>query len=112
METMQINGETWIKLETSGGHTLVRSYAAGVHVGRLVKRDGADVELSDARIIHRWRGARTCHEIALYGIDSAKESGYTRVSEAVPAIVLPGVCQVIPMAADAWDKVTTAGWTK
>lgn len=91
---------------------VVRTYSAGVHVGELVERNGKEVKLANAVRIWRWRGANTLHEIALHGIDSAATSGYSRVSEPVPSIMLTEAIEVIPCAAAAWEKIRTTGWAK
>lgn len=103
----------------AGGHAwkgrtvLVRSYASGVHIGELECFVGKDVVLKAAQRIWRWRGARTLNEIANGGIEPASTSNYTRVSDAVPEIALPDVCEVIPFAsAEAAKKVREAGWAE
>lgn len=89
---------------------VVRTYSAGVHVGRLVSQDGKVVVLADAVRIYRWRGARTLSEVAMGGIDSAAESGHTRVSVPLPSITLTEAIEIIPCSATAELRIRGAGW--
>lgn len=91
---------------------LIRTYSAGVHFGELVSRKGKEVELANARRIWRWKGANSLNEIANSGIDSAAESNYSRVSEAVPSVILTEAIEVLAMTPAAFDRCATAGWSK
>ena len=75
---------------------LVRTYSAGVHVGMLVKREGKEVELADARRIWYWKGRFTLSEIALRGVGEG-----SKLSEAVPEIVLTEAIEVTPVSDEA-----------
>lgn len=94
------------KTKKAGPLVVVRTYGAGVHVGRLVSRRGQDVELADARRLWRWRGANTLHEVALHGV--AQE--HTRLSEPVSSIHLPTTVEVIAVAKEAVESLTTSRW--
>lgn len=85
---------------------VVRTFSAGVHVGRLSRRDGADVTLTDARRVWRWRGANTLHELALRGCDEA----YSRVSEPVAMIELPGSIEIIATTPEAEKNLSRSRW--
>lgn len=95
-----------------GKKVVVRTYSAGVHVGELRERDGREVLLADARRIWRWRGANTINEIATRGIDSAKKSSYTRVSDPSPQNLLTEAIEIVPMTPQAWELVCSAGWAE
>jgi hypothetical protein len=86
---------------------LVRTYAAGVHYGVLVRRRGQEVELRDARRIWEWHGAYTLHEIAAAGLDQSR----SKVSVAVPSIVLLDALEVIECTPDAVHSLQHAGWS-
>lgn len=85
---------------------VVRTYSAGVHVGRLVRHRGKEVELADAHRIWRWRGANTLHELALHG--AAQE--WTRISERVGSIMLTEAIEIIPCTDRAADDLRTPRW--
>lgn len=86
---------------------LIRTYSAGVHFGELVRRDGKEVELTNARKIWSWQGANTLHEIALHGVSKG-----SRVSEPVPSIVLTEAIEIIEMSAEAWSIMEGIGWSR
>ena len=84
---------------TVGRYCVIRSYAAGVHVG-IVKSvsdslSGREVVLSDTRRIWSWAGALSCTEIAMNGISGGK------VSVISPENFVNQVIEIIPMTAEA-----------
>ena len=48
-------------------YVIVRTYSAGVFAGILERRNGKEVELSDARRIRYWEGAASLSELAVKG---------------------------------------------
>lgn len=91
--------------ELIGSLVIVRCVGAGVHIGTLVKRSGRVVQLKDSRILWRWRGANTLHEVANKGVDYE----YTRLSEPADAVLLDA-CEIIPVKEAARDILTTSRW--
>jgi hypothetical protein len=87
---------------------IVRTRDAGVHVGELISRKGGEVVLANAHRIWRWRGANTLNELSQRG--TSGESGYTRISEAVPSIEVIGVCEVIPCSDAAAKDLRSPRW--
>jgi hypothetical protein len=87
---------------------VVRTYGAGVHVGKLVSQKGQEVVLSDARRLWRWRGANTLNEVAIRGV----EQDYTRLSEPVASITLPSAIEIITVAEAARASLTASRWAK
>lgn len=77
---------------------LVRSRDAGVFVGRLDGRHGAEVRLMHARRIWRWDGAATLSQLA---IDGTSKPDTCKFPPPVPEITVLGVCEIIPMTAKA-----------
>lgn len=94
--------------KNSKQHVLIRTYSAGVHYGVLVKREGKEVTLSDARRVWRWRGANTLHELSLRG----PSTDYSRVSEPVAEILLTEAIEVIPCSPAAVAKFGAVGWAQ
>lgn len=86
---------------------VVRIYSAGVHVGRLVARQGREVTLRDARRVWRWRGANTLHELSQHGAD---EKSHTRISEPVPEIVLTEAIEVLTASTEAAANLSRSRW--
>lgn len=112
MDSVIVNGVEYVRVVKTGNNVIIRTYSAGVHVGELLERRGKEVKLRNAYRIWRWRGANTLSELSQKGLQSAEESGYTRVSEPVPEILLTEAIEVIPMTQVAYDSVRNAGWAK
>lgn len=85
---------------------LVRTYSAGVHFGRLVRRQGKGVVLARARRIWSWSGANTLHEISLRGVNLEN----SRISEAVPQITLTEAIEILPMSPEATRNLERGSW--
>lgn len=77
-------------------HVVVRTYAAGVHIGTLsdveTAPNGVNLVLTGARRLWRWTGAFTLSEVATAGIDPKG----SRVTAVVPEHLLAGVIEIIP----------------
>ncbi len=87
---------------------IVRTYSAGVNVGKLLKREGTEVTLLESHKIWRWRGANTLHELALHGSSMTE---YTRISEAAPGeVLLTGVIEVLECSTAASANLCKARW--
>jgi hypothetical protein len=86
-------------------YVIVRTYSAGVHFGRLVKRDGKEVLLADARRIWYWQGANTLHEIALHGVGPE-----SKISETVAAIVITEAIEIIGCSPEGTKNLQAAKW--
>lgn len=98
IKEISINGEFYVpksQQKATGPLSIVRTQSAGVHVGRVVKIEGATVELADSVRIWRWRGANTLNEVAMNGVNTEQ---YTRISQPVTSILLIGAIEVIPVA--------------
>lgn len=106
MATTKAAKKKTAKRAPRGALVVVRTYSAGVHVGRVVARTDATITLADARRLWRWRGANTLHEVALRGV--AQE--YTRLSEPVPTIDLAEWIEVLPVQAAATESLTSSRW--
>lgn len=79
------------------GHlVIVRTYSAGVHIGRLLSENGTRIELEDARRLWSWQGAFTLNEVASKGVDPS-----SRVSDLVPYLLLTEGIEIIPVSAAA-----------
>lgn len=88
-----------------GEFVIVRTYSAGVHVGTLKECNGTAVLLTDARMLWRWRGANTLREVSLRGVGPG-----SRISEAVPLILLTQAIEVIPCSDSARKILEVSRW--
>jgi hypothetical protein len=87
-------------------YVVVRTYSAGVHVGKLVSRKGKEVVLANAKRIWSWCGANTLHEIALRGVGKG-----SKVSDAVSSITITEAIEVIVCTSAAKSNLEKATWT-
>ena len=78
-----------------GPEVLVRTYSAGVHIGTLIKREGKEVTLSNARRLWSWAGAFTLSAVATEGVSRNS----SRISKPVSSIVLTEAIEIIPVTA-------------
>lgn len=46
---------------------IVRTYSAGVFAGNIVKREGKEVEMTNARRLFYWAGAASLSQLAMEG---------------------------------------------
>lgn len=69
-----------IKLE-DGRHVLVRSYADGVHIGKIISKEyaanGVNVVLEDSINIWRWDGAAGLNQLATDGTNDPDNCKFT-----------------------------------
>ena len=102
MKQVTIDGVVYTAQQQSSGEVLVRTYSAGVHIGTLKERNGKEVTLTNARRLWSWSGAFTLSAVATQGVDRAK----SRISVAVPEILLTEVIEIIPVS-EGIDLSTT-----
>jgi hypothetical protein len=80
----------------AGRYCIIRTYSAGVHCGKVVDHVGTEVILKNCRRIHYWDGAFTLNAIALNGAGDQ-----SRLSVAVPEILLTEAIEILPCAPEA-----------
>lgn len=71
---------------------IIRTYSAGVHYGEIVRRDGGEVTLRNARRLWYWSGAASLSQMAVEGVSKPKEC---RFSVRVPEITILGAIELI-----------------
>ena len=54
-------------------YVIVRTYSAGVFAGELVKRDGKEVTLANARRLWYWAGAASLSQMAMDGTSKPRD---------------------------------------
>ena len=86
-------------------YVMIRTYSAGVHFGRLVRRDGKEVVLRDARRVWYWKGARTLNELVAHGPAEG-----SKISEPTSRITLTEAIEVIEMTPEQHAKLAGATW--
>jgi hypothetical protein len=100
MDSVIINGEVYEKKRSAETHpwVVIRSKDAGVFLGRLVREDGARVELVESRRIYYWDGAATLSQLSQEGVKSVSNCKFPCV---MPYQTILGVCEIIPATAAA-----------
>lgn len=98
-----INGETYIKQEKiASNYVIIRTYSAGVHAGELVRREGKEVELHNARRIWYWSGAASLSQMA---VDGVKNPDQCKFSVTVPSITLTEAIEIINCTEKAMKNI-------
>ena len=90
-----------------GKKCIIRTYASGVHFGEIVKQEGRQVELHNARRLWRWDVAPngiSLSEVAMYGPAGSK----SKICETVPAITILDALEIIPATAVAANVIEKA----
>lgn len=78
---------------------MVRSANAGVFYGTLVRREGDEVTLTNARRCWYWDGAATLSELATRGTSKPGNCKFPAATTGEHLIL--GVCEVIPITPEA-----------
>ena len=79
-----------------GKEVIVRTWSAGVHFGTLVRQEGTEVVLHNARRIWRWEGAFTLSAVAVNGVGKG-----SKLTVPVPQILLTEAIEIIPCTEEA-----------
>lgn len=81
---------------------IVRCDRAGVFYGKIVSRNGQEVEMKDVRNIWYWDGAATVMQLAAEGVSKPKTCKF---SVPVESLVLLEVIQIIPCTDKAVESL-------
>ncbi len=81
-----------------GKTCIVRTYSAGVFIGKITARKGKEVTLSNARRIWRWDGAATLSQLAMEG---TSKPGKCKFPMPVKEVLLTEVIEIIPATVKA-----------
>lgn len=66
-----------------GKKVIVRADRAGVFFGILTKKEGSEVQLSNARKLYYWSGAAAVEQLAVDGVSNARDCKFTVVNEEI-----------------------------
>jgi hypothetical protein len=81
-----------IQNKVSGDYVIVRTVAAGVFAGVLVKKDSNEVTLHNARRLWYWDGAASLSQLAMEGVTKPENCKFPCEVE---KIILIGVIEII-----------------
>jgi len=91
-----------IKTTKPINYVIVRTYSAGVHAGELLKREGKEVTLKNARRLWYWEGAASLSQLAMEGVSKPDKCKFPcEVTE----ITLTEAIEIIPCTQKAIDSI-------
>jgi hypothetical protein len=100
---IEINGVWYERKENiTGDYVIVRTYSAGVFAGNLIRRNGKEVELKNARRLWQWFGAASLSQLAVDGVSQPEKCKFPCE---VPSITLTEAIEVIPCATIAQKSI-------
>lgn len=73
-------------------YVIVRTYSAGVFAGTLARREGKEVELTDARRLWYWAGAASLSQLAVSGTSKPQSCKFPIP---VPRVVLTEAIEIL-----------------
>ena len=85
-----------------GSKVIVRTYSAGVFAGTLARKDGKEVELTNARRLWYWRGAASLSQLAT---DGTSDPQGCKFPCAVPNVILTEAIEILPLSAEAEKSI-------
>lgn len=93
-----------------GSYVIVRTYSAGVFAGTLDRRDGKEVEMSNARRLWYWDGAASLSQLAQEGVKLPENCKFP---QEVPKVVLTEAIEILPVSDVARDIIAAVPvWKK
>ena len=81
---------------------IVRCYGAGVFYAEIVKREGKEAELANARRLWYWDGAASLSQLALEGVKKPQNCKFTVT---VPSLTVTEVVELIPCSEAACASI-------
>lgn len=85
-------------------YVIVRTYSAGVFAGILIKKEGKEVELADARRLWFWAGAASLSELAQRGTSKPEQCKFPCP---VSRIVLTEAIEIIDVSKNAKKSINS-----
>ena len=80
-----------MKETTSNQKFIIRTDRAGVFFAEIKERRGSEADLTNARRIWRWEGAKECCQIGTEGINEN-----SKVTVTVPELTVLGIIEIHP----------------
>jgi len=81
---------------------IIRSYSAGVFIGKVTHRDGDKVVLDDCRRLWYWKGASSLSQIAIEGVKTPSQCKFSVVTHGHEVL---GVIEIIPTTEKAKKNI-------
>lgn len=90
-------------------YVIVRTYAAGVFAGTLVKKEGNEVELKDARRLWYWAGASSLSQLAEEGVKRPKDCKFP---QEVAQVILINTIEILKVTEKAKLSIASVNMSK
>jgi hypothetical protein len=86
-------------------YQIVRTYSAGVFAGHVVKRNGQEVVMSNARRLWYWKGAASLSQLAMEGVSKPDECRFPRAVDRVELLQAIEILDVTDKARKSIEAV-------
>lgn len=83
-------------------YCIVRTQSAGVHAGTVIKREGKEVTLQNARRLWYWDGAASLSQLSQEGVSKPQNCKFPCE---VPEIILTEAIEIIPCTDKARESI-------
>lgn len=83
-------------------YVIVRTYSAGVFAGTLIKKEGNEVEMKDARRLWYWKGAASLSQLAEEGVKYPDECKFP---QEVKQVILINVIEILKVSKVAEESI-------
>ena len=88
----------------NGDYILCRTYSAGVFAGTLVRREGREVELANARRLWYWEGAASLSQLACEGVSKPEACKFPCE---VPCVILTEAIELLAVSEQARASIAS-----
>ena len=90
-------------------YIIVRTQSAGVFAGTLVKREGKEVTLKNARRLWKWSGAASLSQLAMEGVSRPKDCMFPCE---VDSVILTEAIEILDVTKKAQESIASvAVWS-
>lgn len=93
-----------------GNYVLVRTYSAGVFAGTLIRKEGKEVELKNARRIWYWEGAASLSQLAQEGTSKPDKCKFpckvdsVILTEAIEILSVTEKAELVIRGVKVWEQ--------
>jgi len=110
MTTIVIDGIEYVKKDITTDYVIVRGDRASTFAGEMVKHDGREVTLRNARRLWYWSGAASLSQLAMQGVSNPAECKFpcevkeVIILDAVEIIYTTPVARKSIEGVPVWEK--------
>jgi hypothetical protein len=105
VDKLVVDGQEYVPVNNnvvSENYYIVRTYSAGVFAGEIVKRDGQEVLMKNARRLWYWDGAASLSQLAMEGV---KKPENCKFPCELPELILTQAIELIPCTEKAIKSI-------